>query len=228
MLGKAASSSGTAPSVLVSGRRISSRVSAPAGSFRCQPASSPPVRRRSVMPAPINRTIAVYAPGAESVEVIDVVASEFDVLQTIAVAQGVGGEVEHMIGFGIEETNLENFEASVDGVDEADVACQFVKKRDAAIAQTMDPFGNLIAEIAAGQDRAGLLFARHVLSLGDGSSLRAVVNGTARLGQGVRRETESEGSRCQNSDSTNRNRIQGRPRRVTRQWTRRPKIHPEA
>ncbi len=38
------------------------------------------------------------------------------------------------------------------------------------------------------------LFARHVLSLGDESSLRAVVNGTARLGQGVRRETESEGS----------------------------------
>ena len=72
------------------------------------------------------------------------------------------------------------------------------------------------------------LFARYVLSLGDESSLRAVVNGTARLGQGVRREAESEGSQCQNSDSTNRNRIQGRPRRVTRQWTRTPKIHPEA
>src|SRR3954453_12873385 len=69
------------------------------------------------------------------------------------------------------------------------------------------------------------LFARHVLSLGDASSLRAVVNGTARLGQGVRREAESEGSRRQNSDSTNRNRIQGRPRWVTRQWTRTPDLH---
>lgn len=38
------------------------------------------------------------------------------------------------------------------------------------------------------------LFARHVLFLGDGSSLRAVMSGTARLGQGVRREAESEGS----------------------------------
>src|SRR5262245_2949359 len=75
---------------------------------------------------------------------------------------------------------------------------------------------------------AGFLFARHVLCLGDASSLRAVVNGTARLGQGVRREAESEGSRNRNSDSTNRNRIQGRPRRVTRQWTRRPDIHSEA
>jgi hypothetical protein len=76
--------------------------------------------------------------------------------------------------------------------------------------------------------QVALLFARHVLSLGDASSLRAVVNGTARLGQGVRREAESEGSRRQNSDSTNRNRIQGRSRRVTRQWTRMPDIHPEA
>jgi hypothetical protein len=39
-----------------------------------------------------------------------------------------------------------------------------------------------------------LLFVRHVLDLGDASSLRAVVTGTARLGQGVRREAESEGS----------------------------------
>ena len=72
------------------------------------------------------------------------------------------------------------------------------------------------------------MFARHVLSLGDASSLRAVVNGTARLGQGVRREAESEGSQRQNSDSTNRNRIQGRPCRVTRQWTRMPNGHSEA
>ena len=47
--------------------------------------------------------------------------------------------------------------ASVDGVDEADVACQFVEERDAAIAQAVDAFGDLIAEIAAGQDGAGLL-----------------------------------------------------------------------
>src|ERR1051326_7030990 len=80
----------------------------------------------------------------------------------------------------------------------------------------------------AGETRRGYLFARHVLGLGDGSSLRAVVTGTARLGQGVRREAESEGSRCPNSDSTNRNRIQGRPRRVTRQWTRTPGSHSEA
>jgi hypothetical protein len=93
---------------------------------------------------------------AKCVEVIDIVASQFDVLQTIAVAQGVGGEVEHVVGFGIEQTHLENSEARVDGIDEADVACQLMEERDAAVAQAMDAFGNLIAEIAAGQDGAGL------------------------------------------------------------------------
>ena len=92
--------------------------------------------------------------GAQSVEIIDIVASQFDVLQAIAVAQGVEGEVEDMIGFVIGQTDLENAEALVDGVDEADVAGQLVEERDAAIAQAVDAFGDFIAEIAAGQDRA--------------------------------------------------------------------------
>ena len=38
-------------------------------------------------------------------------------------------------------------------------------------------------------------YARHVVFLGGASPLRAVMTGTARLGKGVRREAESEGSR---------------------------------
>ena len=59
-----------------------------------------------------------------------------------------------MVGFAIRETNLENGKAFVDGVYEPYVACQLVEERDAAIAQAMDAFGDLIAEIAAGQDGA--------------------------------------------------------------------------
>jgi len=55
--------------------------------------------------------------------------------------------------------------------------------------------------------------------------MRAVMARTARLGKGVRREVESEESRCPNSDSTNRNRIQGQRRRVTRQPTGMPSSH---
>lgn len=40
------------------------------------------------------------------------------------------------------------------------------------------------------------LCARHVARLGGASPPRAVMTGTARLGKGVRREAESEGSRC--------------------------------
>ena len=72
------------------------------------------------------------------------------------------------------------------------------------------------------------LCARHVVILGGASPLRAVMTGTARLGKGVRREAESEGSRCRNSDPTNRNRIQGRRGWVTRQWTGTPDSHSDA
>jgi hypothetical protein len=49
--------------------------------------------------------------------------------------------------------------------------------------------------------RPGCLFARHVLSLGDASSVRAVMGATARLGQEVRRAAGSKESRCRNSDA---------------------------
>lgn len=45
---------------------------------------------------------------------------------------------------------------------------------------------------------AGFLFARHVMHVGGASPPRAVMTGTARAGQGVHREVESEGSRRPN------------------------------
>jgi hypothetical protein len=72
------------------------------------------------------------------------------------------------------------------------------------------------------------LCARHVVNLGGASPLRAVMTGTASRSKGVRREAESEGSVRQNSDLTNRNRIEGQRSGVTRQWTGRPNSHPGA
>jgi hypothetical protein len=65
--------------------------------------------------------------------------------------------------------------------------------------------------------RTASLFAGPVLGLGDGSSLRTIVTGTVRLGRRVRREAESEGTQCHNSDSMNRGRIEGRIYRVSQQ-----------
>ena len=69
--------------------------------------------------------------------------------------------------------------------------------------------------------------ARYVVYLG-ASPLQAVMTGTASRSKGVRREAESEGSVKQNSDLTNRNRIEGQRSGVTRQWTGRPNSHPGA
>ena len=69
--------------------------------------------------------------------------------------------------------------------------------------------------------------ARHVVDLGGGSPLRAVMTGTASRSKGVRREAESEGNVRQSSDPTNRNRIEGCRSGVTRPWTGRPNCHPE-
>jgi hypothetical protein len=72
------------------------------------------------------------------------------------------------------------------------------------------------------------LCARHAVNLGGVSPLRAVMTGTASRSKGIRREAESEGSAKQNSDPTNRNRIEGQRSGVTRQWTGRPNSHPGA
>ena len=69
--------------------------------------------------------------------------------------------------------------------------------------------------------------ARHVVHLVGESPIRAVMTGTVSLGKGVRREAESEGSRWQNPDPTNRNRIQGHYGGVTRHGTGMPGSHPD-
>ena len=56
----------------------------------------------------------------------------FDVLQTGAVAQGVVGDVEHVVGFVVGQVQLEQVQASIDGVDQADPPCQQVHGPDAA------------------------------------------------------------------------------------------------
>jgi hypothetical protein len=79
-----------------------------------------------------------------------------------------------------------------------------------------------------GSELSGLLWcARHVVSLGGESPSRAGMTGTVSGSKGVRRETESEGSVRQNSDSTNRNRIAGQRSGVTQPHMERPDSHPE-
>jgi hypothetical protein len=78
--------------------------------------------------------------GTEGVEKRGVVAAQFHVLEASAVAQGVDGKVEDVIGIVIGELNLEHMQASIDGVNQADVEGEFVEQGDTAESGAIDAF----------------------------------------------------------------------------------------
>jgi hypothetical protein len=92
------------------------------------------------------------ASSAERIEEMDVLAAEFDVLQAIAVAQGIVGEIEYVIRLMIREMNLEQMELAVDGIDQAKAPCQEVKGADAAMGDAVDTFGDFIMDVAGRKD----------------------------------------------------------------------------
>ena len=94
---------------------------------------------------------------AQSVEKVNVIAAQFDVLQTIAATQGIEGDVEHMVGLGVKAENLEDVKVLVDGVDQADITGQLVKKGNTAVADAMHTLGDFVSEIATGEHRAEML-----------------------------------------------------------------------
>ena len=95
------------------------------------------------------------AAGAEGVEEDFVVAAQFDVLQAGAVAQGVVGEVEHVIGLVVGQVDLEQVQAAVDGVDEAELAGQQVDGADAAVADAAAALGDFVVDVAGGEHGLG-------------------------------------------------------------------------
>ncbi len=94
---------------------------------------------------------------AESVEIVHVVAAQFDVLQAGSVAQGVVGEVEHVVGFVIGQVKLEQMQPLVDGVDQSDPPGQQVDSPNAAARDAADAIGHLVMDVA----RAELRLKRH-------------------------------------------------------------------
>jgi len=90
--------------------------------------------------------------GAESIKEVDVLAAQFDVLQTVAVAQSVIGDIEYMIGFVIGEMNLEQVQFAIDGVDESNASSQQVKRADAAVRDAVNAVGNFVVNVAGRED----------------------------------------------------------------------------
>ena len=79
------------------------------------------------------------AVGAEGVEEGLVVAAQFDVLEAGAVAQGVVGDVEDVVGLVVGQVELEQVESLVDGLGQAEFADQELDGADAAAGDGPGP-----------------------------------------------------------------------------------------
>ena len=93
------------------------------------------------------------ATGAQGVEEDFVIATEFDVLQTTAVAQGVVGEVEEVIGLVEGQVDLEQLQAVVDGIDQADRAGQRMDSADPAVGGAAGAVSDLVMHVPRGEHR---------------------------------------------------------------------------
>ena len=91
------------------------------------------------------------ATGAQGVEEDLVLAAEFQVLQTRAVAQGVVGEGQDVVGLVVREVEFEEVQAVVNGVDETDPAHQGVEGADAAAADRAGAVGDLVVDVGGGE-----------------------------------------------------------------------------
>ena len=95
------------------------------------------------------------AVGAEGVEEDDVVASQFDVVEAGAVAQGVVGEVQDVVALVVGEVVLEQVESLVDGLGQAELADEELDGADAAAGDGPGLGGGLVVDVGGGEDRLG-------------------------------------------------------------------------
>jgi hypothetical protein len=87
--------------------------------------------------------------GAEGIKKGGVVAEQFDVLETRAVAQSVHGEVDDVIGVGIGQVQFEDVQLSIDGFNQSDVLGKFVEQRNSAEGGAIDAVVEFEMEVTA-------------------------------------------------------------------------------
>jgi hypothetical protein len=93
------------------------------------------------------------AAGAQRIEEVRAVAAQLDVLQTGAIAQGVVGEVEHMIGFVIGQGQLEQMQMLIDRFDQTRAPHQQMHGPNAAATDAADLVGHFVMNVAGRQLR---------------------------------------------------------------------------
>jgi hypothetical protein len=129
--------------------------------------------------------------GAQGVEEDLIGAAEFEVLQAGAVGQGVVGEGQDVVGLVVGQVELEQVQATVDGLDEADLACQGVQGPNAAAAEAAGAVGDLVVDGAGGEHGlsavrdVGLVQAAFNAALAVGQLLAYLAFHSESLGEGT-------------------------------------------
>jgi hypothetical protein len=113
--------------------------------------------------------------GPQGIQEDFILAAEFEILQAGAVAQGVVGEGQDMVGLMGGEVELEQVELVVDGVDKANLACQRVQSADATTADATGTVGDLVVDIAGGE--------HGTLAAGDVGCVEAACDAPLAVGQ---------------------------------------------
>src|SRR6202035_2246512 len=95
------------------------------------------------------------APGAQGVQQDLVLAEEFQVLQARAAAQRQIGQRQHVVGFMVREMDIQQLQAPVQGVDEAEPAGQSMNEADAAAGDAAATLGDLVVNVAGSHHGLG-------------------------------------------------------------------------
>jgi hypothetical protein len=91
--------------------------------------------------------------GPERVEIDFILATQFEVLQTRAIAQRVVGQIKHVIGLVVRQMDFEQMQLLIDCVDETDASSQQMKSADTAMGQTAATVGDLILNVGGSEHR---------------------------------------------------------------------------
>jgi hypothetical protein len=92
-----------------------------------------------------------------------VVASELDVVECLAAAQYVVGDVVHVIRLEIGFVDLEELDVRVDAFREPQLSHESMDKADAAVRDRLGPVGELVADVAGREHRAVVVDLNGVL-----------------------------------------------------------------
>jgi hypothetical protein len=95
------------------------------------------------------------AAGAQGIKEDFVVAAQFEVLQTGAVAQGIVGEVEDVIRLMVGQVKLEQVQAAIDGLGQAELTHQEVHGTDATVADAAAAVADFVVDVVGSEHGFG-------------------------------------------------------------------------